>query len=265
MIRTSVALIESAEAPDKHTVRFTLTIPYVSWPAITAAWQASIGPRDAAETLSTKPNGTGPYKFISYEPNGSMMLSRNTDYFEPGLPKLDKVEFRIIPDFSTAVAGLERGELDMVWGLPPEHIAKLKGSSSAHVSEVQTGTWEMFGMNRRLAPFDEPKVQQALFKLVDRAALADIALFGHGAPTISPIPPFHPFYNPAAATDRPRRRQGAAGRAGHAGGLTVPLWMPAQQPLLERLGVALRTGKAANLTVEYARYRKTSTTLRSGR
>ena len=71
------------------------------------------------------------------------LLTRNPDYFEPGLPKIDKVEFRIIPDFSTAVAGLERGELDIVWGLPPEHMAKLKDSPSAHVEEVQTGSWEI--------------------------------------------------------------------------------------------------------------------------
>src|SRR5215470_16587584 len=138
VIRTTVGLIDKAEAPDKYTVRFALTIPYASWPAITAAFQASIVPRDAVDTLSTKPDGTGPYRFVSYEPNGLMVLARNPDYFEPGLPKLDKVEFRIIPDFSTAVAGLERGELDIVWGLPPEHIAKLKGSLSARVEEVQT-------------------------------------------------------------------------------------------------------------------------------
>jgi len=209
--------------------------------------------RDAVDTLSTKPDGTGPYRFVSYEPNGLMVLARNPDYFEPGLPKLDKVEFRIVPDFSTAVAGLERGELDIVWGLPPEHIAKLKGSPSAHVEEVQTGTWEMFGMNSRLAPFDDPKVRQALFKIVDRAAIADIALFGHGAPTISPIPPFHPFYNKAVPIGKadPPAAKALLAEAGHANGLTVPLWMPAQQPLLERMGVALREfAKPAGLTVE---------------
>jgi len=99
VIRTTVGLIDQADAPDKYTVRFVLTIPYASWPAVTAAFQASIVPRNASDTLSTKPDGTGPYKFLSYEPNGSMMLTRNPDYFEPGLPKIDKVEFRIIPDF----------------------------------------------------------------------------------------------------------------------------------------------------------------------
>ena len=117
---------------DNHTVRFTLTIPYSSWPAITGAWHASILPRDGTETITTKPDGTEPYRFVSYEPNGIMELTRNSGYFEPGLPKIDRVQFRIIPDFSTAVAALQRGELDIVWGLPPEHVAKLASSKAAH-------------------------------------------------------------------------------------------------------------------------------------
>jgi peptide/nickel transport system substrate-binding protein len=253
VIRASAGLVETVEAPDRYTVRFTLKTPYSSWPAITGAFQASILPRDGIDTITAKPDGTGPYRFVSYEPNGVMELARNPDYFEPGLPKVDKVQFRIIPDFSTAIAALERGELDIVWGLPPEHVTRLAGSKLAHVSEVQTGTWEMFGMNQQLAPFNEPKVREALFKLVDRAAIADIALFGHGTPTISPLPPFHPFYDKAIPIGKsdPAAAQALLAEAGHPDGLTVPLWMPAQQPLLERMGVALRElAKPAKLTVE---------------
>jgi peptide/nickel transport system substrate-binding protein len=253
VIRASAGLVEAMDAPDEHTIQFTLKIPYSSWPAVTGAWQASILPRDRIDTITTKPDGTGPYRFVSYEPNGIMELARYPDYFEPGLPKIDEVQFRIIPDFSTAVAALERGELDIVWGLPPEHVSKLNGSKAAHVSEVQTGTWEMFGMNERLPPFDEPKVREALFKLIERAVIADIALFGHGAPTISPIPPFHPFYNHAIPVGKsdPAAAQALLAEAGHPDGLTVPLWMPAQQPILERMGVALRElAKPAKLTIE---------------
>src|SRR5208282_5664174 len=88
-------------------------------------------------------DGTGPYKFVSYEPNGVMELARNPDYFDAGAFKLDKVQFKIIPDFTAAVAALESGEVDIVWGLPPEQMDKLASSKVAHVSEVQTGSWEM--------------------------------------------------------------------------------------------------------------------------
>src|SRR5260370_33949998 len=108
-----------------------------------------------------------------------MILRKNPDYFEPGLPKIDRIEFRIIPDFSTAVAALERSELDIVWGLPPEYIDKLANSKIAKGSEVPTGTWMMFGMNEQIPPFQDPKARQAIFKLGDKPPGTDVTLFGH--------------------------------------------------------------------------------------
>jgi len=253
VILGSLKIVEKTEAVDKYTVRFTLSASYSSWPAITAAFQAAILPRDQFDTITTKLIGTGPYKYVSYDPNGSMELVRNPDYFGAAAFKFDRIVFKIIPDYSTAVAALERGELDIVWGLPPEFVDKLKGSSTARVSEVPSGAWAMFGMNESIAPLDNPKVRQAIFKLVDRKKIAEIALFGHGTPTISPLPPFHPFYDgaiPIGAAD-PEAAKKLLAEAGFPDGLTVQLWMPAQQPVLERMAVALRdTAKLANLTVE---------------
>jgi len=253
LILASIKIAAKIEALDKYTVRFTLSIPYSAWPAITASFQAAILPRDGFDTITTKPIGSGPYKFVSYDPNGSMILTKNPDYFEPGLPKIDRIEFRIIPDFSTAAAALERGELDIVWGLPPEYMDKLANSKVAKVSEVPTGTWMMFGMNEQIPPFENPKVRQAIFKLVDKPTVTDVALFGHGTPTNTPLPPFHPFYDKAIPIQKadPEGAKKLLAEAGFPKGLTVALWMPAQQTLLERMGVAFRdTAKLANVTVE---------------
>ena len=253
LILASIKIAAKIEALDKYTVRFTLSIPYSAWPAITASFQAAILPRDGFDTITTKPIGSGPYKFVSYDPNGSMILRKNPDYFEPGLPKIDRIEFRIIPDFSTAVAALERGELDIVWGLPPEYMDKLANSKVAKVSEVPTGTWMMFGMNEQIPPFENPKVRQAIFKLVDKPTVTDVALFGHGTPTNTPLPPFHPFYDKAIPIQKadPEGAKKLLAEAGFSKGLTLALWMPAQQTLLERMGVALLdTAKLANVTIE---------------
>ena len=253
LILASIRIAAKMEALDKYTIRFTLSIPYSAWPAITASFQAAILPRDDFDTITTKPIGSGPYKFVSYDPNGSMVLTKNPNYFELGLPNIDRIEFRIIPDFSTAVAALERRELDIVWGLPPEYIDKLANSKVAKVSEVPTGTWMMFGMNEQIPPFENPKVRQAIFKLVDKPTVTDVALFGHGTPTNTPLPPFHPFYDkaiPIQKADAEGARKLLA-EAGFSKGLTLALWMPAQQTLLERMGVALRdTAKLANVTIE---------------
>ena len=253
VILGSVKLISKMEAPDPYTVRFNLSAPYASWPAITASFQAAVLPRDQVDTITTSQIGTGPYKFVSYDPNNTLELARNPDYFDPAAAPFDRVTFKIIPDYSTAVAALQRGEIDIVWALPPETVDKLKNNPDAHVSEIPAGIWAMYGMNESVPPFDNPKARQAIFKLVDRQEIADIALFGHGTPTISPLPPFHPFYDTAIPIVKgdPEAAKKLVAEAGYPNGLTVQLWLPAQQPVLERMAVALRDeAKLANITVE---------------
>ena len=81
LVRGSLAILQKTEAVDKHTVRFTLSISYSAFPAITANFQTSIVPRDAVDTLTTKPIGTGPYAFVDYQPGGELNLPKNADYF----------------------------------------------------------------------------------------------------------------------------------------------------------------------------------------
>ena len=253
LVRGSLGILDKMEALDKYTVQFTLKISYSAWPAITATFPASILPRDAIDAIATKPIGTGPYKMVDYAPESVMTLVKNPDYFEAGIPKIDKVEFKIIPDYSTAVAALERGELDLLWGLPPEYIDKVAASRVDHVSEVITGSWQCFIMNNKMAPFDNPKVRQAFVKIVDKAMIADIAMFGHAKPTNSPIPPGHPFYDNAIPIQKsdPESAKKLLAEAGYPNGLSVGLWTPARQPVRERIAVAFRDlAKEANVTVE---------------
>ena len=74
----------------RHTVVFTAqTIPYGGFADILADRQAKIIPRGNTDQLGKKPIGTGPFKFVSYTPGDRLVMAKHTDYFEPGLPKLD--------------------------------------------------------------------------------------------------------------------------------------------------------------------------------
>src|SRR5260370_10068210 len=72
LILASIKIATKIEALDKYTVRFTLSIPYSACPAITASFQAAILPPDAFATITPKPIGMRPYKFLSYDPTGSI-------------------------------------------------------------------------------------------------------------------------------------------------------------------------------------------------
>src|SRR5258707_9534407 len=95
------------------------------------------------------------------------IIPRNPDYFLPGVPRLDRVIIRIIPEFTTSVAALESGAVDAVFDLPPEHIEKLAKSSVSHVEEVQAGRWQGIIWNCEMKPFDDPRVRRAFNKLID--------------------------------------------------------------------------------------------------
>ncbi|MGI4944040.1 MAG: ABC transporter substrate-binding protein, partial [Janthinobacterium lividum] len=185
--RTQYDMIASVAAPDPATVVFTLSIPYGGFADILADRQVKITPQgiDAAKT----PIGTGPFRFVSYTPGDRLVLARNPDYFEPGLPKLDGVELRVIPEMSVKAAALQAGDIDVVWDLPLDQVKTLGADASLRVDSVPTSSWDGAIMNNLIPPFNDKRVRQAFHLAVDKADVVELTLFGQGVPTISPIPP----------------------------------------------------------------------------
>jgi peptide/nickel transport system substrate-binding protein len=240
--RSNYDMIAGMTAPDDHTVVFTLSQPYGGLADIMTDRQVKIVPRDKIAQLPTQPIGTGPFKFVSYTPGDRLVLTKNDAYFEPGLPKLAGVELRIIPEMSAKIAALQSGELDIVWDLPLDQVKTLQGRGGLRVDSVPSGSWDAAIMNNLTPPFNDKRVRLAFQMAVSKADVVDLTLFGQGVPTISPIPPSHPFY----ATDikiadaDPAAARKLLAEAGHGGGITVPIIVPAGRPVRERLGVTLQ-------------------------
>jgi peptide/nickel transport system substrate-binding protein len=252
VLRANLSIVDSIEAVDPHTIRFNLSIPYADLPALTAGYQAMIVSEAAVETLTTKPIGTGPFKFVEYRPGDQMVLEKNPDYFIAGLPKLDRVIYRIIPEYTTAMAGLDSGAVDIVYNLPPEQADRLKRSTVATLMEVPTGSWQGIVMHNKMKPFDDPRVRKAMLKLIDKPALTDIATFGHGTPTVTPIPPSHPYFRKDInlGSDVPGAKKLLA-EAGLSGGFAIEMYVPSADPGLERLATAFRdAAKQVNISIE---------------
>ncbi len=241
VLRAPLDVVDTVEAVDPTTVKFTLKIPYADMPALTAGYQAMVVSPSIMDTITTKPMGTGPFRFVEYRPGDQMLLEKNPDYFLPGVPKLDKVVLRVIPEYTTAVAGLESGAIDIVYDLPAEQIDRLKKSTVANVMEVTAGTWQGIVWHCGMKPFDDPRVREAFIKLVDKPMMTDIATFGHGTPTVTPIPPTHPFFNKSITmgADIPGAKKLLA-EAGIKPGFTMEMYIPGQSPSMERLATAFR-------------------------
>lgn len=248
-------LVESFEAVDKYTVRFKLKIPYAGFAELMIERQLKIIPSDRLDKLSTEPSGTGPFKFKSYTPGDKLELVKHTEYFEAGLPKLDGVVLRIMPESAARVAALESGSVDLVWNLPLESIDKLKANEAVTVDEVPTSTWDGIVMGNTIKPFNDVRVRRAVLLALDKAQLAQFAVFGHGAPTHSPISPKHPFFNKEIGfkPDLAQAKKLLA-EAGYPNGFPISLHVPVGRPTRERMAVAVQQMlKPVGIQVEVVR------------
>ena len=253
--RVNFDIVESIETPDKYTVVFKLKIPYSGFADILGDRQTRIVPKDKLDTIATKPVGTGPFELVDFKPGDRIELKKNAKFYVPGTPKLDGIVFRIMPETAARVAALDTGAVDLVWDLPPEIIDQLKGNSKVKVDSVATSSWDGLIMNASQKPFDDIRVRKAISLVIDKKALVELALFGHGTPTHTMIPPSSAYFNDkiTVKTDVAQAKKLLA-EAGLPNGFETTLYVPSGRATRERIGVgAAEMLKAINVKVELQR------------
>jgi peptide/nickel transport system substrate-binding protein len=108
-------------------------------------------------------------------------LTRNSDYWKPGLPYLDGIEFTIIKNPATAALAFVAGKLDIAGGLSPPQIKDIKSQVPDAICERDPGTINRhLIINRDRPPFDNPDLRQAMALSIDRKAFIDIVAQGEG-------------------------------------------------------------------------------------
>ena len=254
--RTGLSMVADVSATDGLTVKFDLNEPYAGFADIFADRQMRIVPKDKLAELSTQPVGTGPFMFKSWSPGDRMELVKNPNYFETGLPKLDGVQLRIVPESAARMVALESGALDLVWSMPYESVEKLKNNAVARADGVPTPTWDGVILNNDKPPFNDVRVRQALAATIDKEAIVELALFGQGAPTFSPIPPSHPYFNKALKFSPPdiAKAKKLLAEAGFPNGFDVTMQVPQEREQRVRVGVAVRDmARAAGIRINVER------------
>ena len=234
-------MVTGVTAPDASTVVFELSFPYGGFADILSDRQAKIMPRGNT-AVGTAPIGTGPFKFVSYTAGDRVILAKHEGYYEPGLPKVDGVELRIIPEMSVKIAALQAGDVDIVWDLPLDQVKGLSARADLRVESVPTASWDAAIMNNAIPPFNDARVRRAFHLAVDKADVVELTLFGQGVETISPIPPSHPFYAHDAVLPKndPAASRKLLAEAGYPNGVKVAIIVPVGRPVRERLGVTLQ-------------------------
>ena len=121
---------------------------------------AAIIPAGSGATIATDPIGTGPFSFVSYTPQQSMVMKKFDGYWGEGA-KLDQVTFRIITDVNTLVMGLQGGTLDMVIHLP--NSVRKEVEKQFTVLQDTMKLVQALYLNNDVKPFDDVRVRQAMY------------------------------------------------------------------------------------------------------
>jgi len=167
-----------------YEVTFHLGRPQPSFLSLLAAGWSPVYPAHISSgQMRTKPIGTGPFRFVEYKMNESMKVERNPDYWKKGLPYLDAIEWRIVPNRATRMLGLAAGKFDMSY--PTDVSVPLLRDLKNQAPNIQcflrrTNVSTNLIINRDVAPFDNADVRRALALTIDRAAFNDILNEGQG-------------------------------------------------------------------------------------
>jgi peptide/nickel transport system substrate-binding protein len=170
-----------------HEVTFHLKRVQPSFIALLATGWSPVYPcHVTSATMRTKPIGTGPFRFVEYRLNESMKLERNPDYWKKGLPYLDGIEYRIVPNRATRMLGFIAGKFDMSYptDVSPALLKDIRSQSPQAQCEMRrTNVSTNLIINRDVAPFNNADIRHALGLALDRQAFADI--IGEGQPKIA--------------------------------------------------------------------------------
>src|SRR6202030_1242165 len=120
---------------------FRLKRPHPSFIGLLASGWSPVYPCHVPpREMRQHPIGTGPFRFIELKPNEHIKLARNPDYWRPGLPYLDGIEFTIIKDPATAVLAFISDKFDLADGLSPPNVNDIKSQVPGAICEESPGT-----------------------------------------------------------------------------------------------------------------------------
>ncbi|GAY10436.1 ABC transporter substrate-binding protein [Pseudonocardia sp. N23] len=204
--------IASMTAVDPLTVRFDLNRPVGSFPVVFALpfGSGNLG-TIASPTAVVKygadygrnPVGAGPFRFVEWIPNNKATVVRNDDYWQPGLPHLDGIEFRPLSDTETRYASLVNGDIDLdIAGFHSE-VFRASQNKDLRVYFGPGGDGEYLYFNVTRKPFDDPRMREAIIHAIDPTALSATQYQNTMAQAVTAFAAGDQYYSEKAAQEWP--------------------------------------------------------------
>jgi peptide/nickel transport system substrate-binding protein len=163
--------VEKITTAGDYEVTFQLKRPQPYLIALLASGQSPVYPCHVPlRDMRNHPIGTGPFKFVEFKPNERITMTRNPDYWKPGRPYLDGIEYTIIPNASTRMLAFVAGKLDLIWlGIPLLKDVKSQAPQATCDVVMDNNSRDLI-VNRAVPPFDNLELRRAMALGLDRQA-----------------------------------------------------------------------------------------------
>jgi len=194
--KTKIEQIASIDVLDDYTLRINLKNPYRPILAALAEIAGFMSSPTAIEKYNSYddnvgdygkfPTGTGPFIMTEWVPERRLTLSKYNNYWEPGKPYLDAIEFIPLPEGTSSIAMLRTGEADIM-EVSPRDLPLLADNANVKTSSYDSGRTYNFAVNVNRPPVDNKKLRQAMSYAMDRQTFIDTVFAGEGRPAYSII------------------------------------------------------------------------------
>jgi len=257
--------MEGVEKTGSNSVRFKLKVPY---PLALRDMAARIplrkngiyeeGGKYVKTAQTTKLTGTGPYKVASFQPGKKVVLERFDGYYKEsskGVPAIETIVIRSIPDWGTQQAELMSGGIDWMYSVPTdmaENMAKTERATHLKGPSLRVGfiVLDAAGVTAKDGPLTKKAVRQALNHAIDRQAIVDNLVKGNSQVIYSACHPsqFGCTQDVHRYAFDPEKAKKMIAEAGYPNGFELELWAYREKTVSEAIAADLeKAGVKVNL------------------
>lgn len=181
--KASLVAVESVSAPSPTTLQIKLKSPDAVVVPLLGDYAGMMASPKAFAELMTKPVGTGPMKFQSWDKGAKVTLAKNPNYWAEGsggkLPYLDGFEYIVIPDLEQQLNSLKTGQVHLLTIITGDTIDRVKGESSLQYVGGPSRLVRTQFLNMAWPGLERVEVRQAVAQAIDRKAIVDAVYAGH--------------------------------------------------------------------------------------
>ncbi|MBD5654055.1 MAG: peptide ABC transporter substrate-binding protein [Candidatus Eremiobacteraeota bacterium] len=198
--QTGYKLVSSVDTPDDWTVVFHMKQKFS--PVVDTLFGESDSPYNVLPehllgklhdintiAFNANPVGSGPFKVKEWVRGDHLTLVPNLKYFL-GVPKLQQIVIKFIPDENTELNALRTHDIDWQFEASPQEYRELKNIADLKIVLQNRNEIERIQMNTKRPPLDDVRVRRAIAYAIDAKKLVDTLTFGSAGVADQDLPPF---------------------------------------------------------------------------